>query len=209
MVPVPCPAVRAMIRVGLNEIDGVPVEVVRPRARRINIRIRADGTVRLAVPRFWTTLAQGERFLRDKWAWVAKTRGEVLARLATVRAPITEADLVRLAGTLDELNVFWASRLGEAGVAWKIRRVKSLWGCCHWRKRYITYNAELAHAPRALVEYVVVHEYTHFAVHDHGPRFRALMDVRLPGWRLLRRQLNRRAWNDLPQAGPPAGCELA
>ena len=88
--------------------------------------------------------------------------------------------------------------MGEADVTWKIRRVKSLWGCCHWRRRYITYNAELAHAPRALIEYVVVHEYTHFAVHDHGPRFRALMDARLPDWRFLRRQLNRRAWNECP-----------
>ena len=30
-------------------------------------------------------------------------------------------------------------------------------------------------------EYVVVHEYTHFDAHNHGPRFYALMDERLPG----------------------------
>lgn len=188
-----------MIRFGLNEVDGVSVEVVRVRARRINIRIRADGTVRLAIPRFWATLAQGEQFLWNKWTWVEKARGEILARPPIARAPLTGADLARLAETLRELNAAWAARLGESDVAWKIRRVKSLWGCCHWRRRYITYNAELAHAPRALVEYVVVHEYTHFAVHDHGPRFRALMDARLPDWRFLRRQLNRRAWNECPQ----------
>ena len=66
--------------------------------------------------------------------------------------------------------------MGEEGVSWKIRKVKSLWGCCHWRDRYITYNAELARAPRDLVEYVVAHEYTHFAVHGHGPMFYTLMD---------------------------------
>ena len=90
-------------------------------------------------------------------------RGEVLARPAATRAPVTESELEVLRTLLGELNATWAARVGEEGVSWKIRRVKSLWGCCHWRDRYITYNAELAHAPRDLVEYVVVHEYTHFA----------------------------------------------
>ena len=107
---------------------------------------------------------------------------------------MTEAELEALRTLLGELNAMWAARVGEDGVSWKIRRVKSLWGCCHWRDRYITYNAELARAPRDLVEYVVAHEYTHFAVHNHGPKFYALMDERLPGWQTLRRRLNRREW---------------
>ena len=84
--------------------------------------------------------------------------------------------------------------------------MRSLWGCCHWRDRYITYNAELARAPRDLVEYVVAHEYTHFAVHNHGPKFHALMDERLPGWQTLRRQLNRREWGNKPQGAPEPPC---
>lgn len=152
-----------MLHSGHNEIEGVPVEVVRKRIRRINIRVAADGTVCLSVPKWWATLRQGEEFLRSKWKWVQKVRGEVLARPAATRAPVTESELEALRTLLGELNATWAARVREEGVSWKIRRVKSLWGCCHWRDRYITYNAELARAPRDLVEYVVVHEYTHFA----------------------------------------------
>ena len=166
-----------MLTTGHNEIAGVPVEVVRKRIRRINIRIAADGTVCLSVPKWWATLRQGEDFLREKWRWVLKARGEVLARAAVAR-PVTEGEMEALRTLLGELTATWAA----------------LWGCCHWRDRYITYNADLAHAPRDLVEYVVVHELTHFAVHDHGPRFYALMDERLPGWQTLRRRLNRREW---------------
>lgn len=191
-----------MLHAGSNEIDGVPVEVVRKRIRRINIRVGGDGTVRLSIPKWWATLRQGEEFLRAKWGWVTKVRAEVLARPAAVRAPVTEGELAALGTLLDELNAAWAARLGEAGVVWRIRRVKSLWGCCNWRKRRITYNAELAHAPRELVEYVVVHEFTHFEAHDHGPRFYALMDERLPGWKLLRRRLNKREWASAPPAVP-------
>ena len=195
-----------MLHSGHNEIEGVPVEVVRKRIRRINIRVAADGTVCLSVPKWWATLRQGEDFLREKWRWVQKTRAEVLARPAAIRAPVTEAELEVLRTLLGELNATWAARVGEDGVSWKIRKVKSLWGCCHWRDRYITYNAELARAPRDMVEYVVAHEYTHFAVHNHGPKFRALMDERLPGWQTLRRRLNRREWSETRQNAPQPPC---
>ena len=62
-----------MIRSGANLIDGVPVEVIRKRIRCINIRVKADGTVVLSIPKWWATLLQGEAFLREKWKWIAKT----------------------------------------------------------------------------------------------------------------------------------------
>ena len=194
-----------MIHSGMNDIGGVPVEVIRKRIRRINLRVNAAGGVVLAIPKGWGTLLQGETFLREKWPWVMKVRGEILSHPAIVRAQVTEDELAALNALLGELNAKWSARAGEEGVSWKVRKVKSLWGCCHWRDRYITYNAELAHAPRELVEYVVVHEYAHFAVHDHGPRFRALMDERLPEWKALRQRLNRRDWGDaqaLPLPSP-------
>jgi len=184
-----------MLHEGSNELDGVPVEVTRKRCRRINLRVGADGAVRLTVPKWWATLREGEAFVRSKWEWVLKCREKALSHPAATAAPVTEAEIEALRASLAELNGKWAAILGEAGVSWKIRQVRSLWGSCHWRSRYITYNAELARAPRELVEYVVVHEFTHFAVHGHGPRFYALMDERLPGWKLLRRRLNRREWD--------------
>ena len=181
-----------MLHSGHNEVDGIEVEVVRKRIRRINIRIGADGIVHLSVPVWWATLAHGEAFLREKWRWVLKTRAKALANPPAIRLQPTELELASLRALLTELNETWATRLGEANVTWQIRAVKSMWGCCHWRTRRITYNADLAHKPRELVEYVVVHELTHFIAHNHGPQFYALMDARLPGWKTLRRQLNSR-----------------
>ena len=125
--------------------------------------------------------------------------------------PVTEAELANLRALLAELNAKWAALVGEPDVAWKIRAVKTVWGCCHWRDRYITYNAELARKPRELVEYVVIHEFTHFAVHNHGPDFQRLMDQRLPGWKALRKRLNARreapAVPPDPVPSPPAPHE--
>ena len=179
-----------MIRTGENIVDGIPVEVVRKPIRRINLRVTPDGIVRLSVPAYWATLQDGEAFLRSKLDWVRKIRAGMLLRSQQSAVPIGEPEALALRRLLAELQTEWSSRLGEGEVAWRLRPVKSFWGCCNWRRRRITYNLELARAPRELVEYVVVHELTHLQAHDHGPGFRALMDERLPEWRALRRRLN-------------------
>ena len=155
-----------MLRTGRNSLDGIPVEVERKRVRRINLRVSADGVVHLSVPFRFATIAEGEAFLRAHWKWCVAARARAMVRASAVRTPPTEAEVGSLAGLIAELS-------------------------CHWAKRHITYNMDLARQPRELVEYVVVHELTHFAVHNHGPRFKALMDERLPGWPELRRRLNR------------------
>lgn len=180
------------LHTGENVIDDVPIDVVRKRIRRINVRIGSDGRVHLSVPKYWATLADGEAFLREHWDWVLKTRAKCLSAPAASREPVTDFERRTLMVTLDELNGLWTERLQEAGVRWKTRTMKTLWGSCHWRKRLITYSTELARAPRDLVEYVVVHELTHLQAHDHGPRFYALMDARLPDWKVRRTRLNKR-----------------
>lgn len=181
-----------MFHSGVNYLDGIPVVVERKRIRRINMRVDAEGRVRLSVPIWWSTIAEGEAFLRANWKWCVATRTKVLARPAALRTPPTEDELTALGTMLTELHLVWTTRFAEPNVTWKLRRMKTLWGSCHWRKRCITYNSDLAHAPRELVEYVVVHELTHLQAHDHGPHFHALMDVRLPNWPELRRRLNKR-----------------
>ena len=56
-----------MLHNGPNEVDGIPVEVIRKRIRRYNLRVDSDGTVKLSVPKWWGTLRQAEFFLREKW----------------------------------------------------------------------------------------------------------------------------------------------
>ena len=190
-----------MMRVGENVVDGLAVEVVRKRIRRINLRVRPDGRICLSVPYWGATLATAEAFLRDKWTWVVATRNKILARLPPggVPKPPTSDEkralAARLGEVLAELMPQWTARLQEPNVTWKMRPLKTLWGSCHVRKRHVLFNSELAHAPRELVEYVVVHELTHLKVPNHGPRFYALMDERLPKWRLLRRRLNKREYS--------------
>ena len=117
-----------MIHSGENLVRGVPVTVTRRRARRINIRVSADGRVGLTVPYHWATLAEAEAFLLSKWDWVEKTRRAAQANPAPAKTPVAAAERARLEALLGELHAAWCLRLGEAGVAWKLRAMKSIWG---------------------------------------------------------------------------------
>ena len=178
----------AAMKTGVNTIDGVPVVVVRRKARRVAIRVKPGGEVVLTVPYWRATLADGASFLASKWDWVLRMRERAMSRPAMPEpAPLEIAALQTLLG---ELHPRWAAMLGEPGVAWKLRRMKTRWGVCNYAKRRVTYAAMLAGQSRECVEYVVVHELTHLKAHGHGAEFMSLMDARLPDWRERRRRLN-------------------
>lgn len=186
-----------MLRSGDNSVRGVPVFVERKRIRRINVRVERDGSVKVSVPRWWATMKEAEAFLASSWDWVLRARKRALAR-ATAARETTAEERLALPGLLAELHEEWERRLSEGGVTWKVGSMRSLWGSCHVRDRRIVYSAALAGAPRELVEYVVVHELTHLREAGHGPRFRALMDERLPDWSQRRKRLNGMDFRDGP-----------
>ena len=175
---------------GQNIIDGIPVTVVRRRAKRIIIRVKSGGEIVVTVPPWRATLAQAADFLVSKWEWVRLTRERAVAHPAPVVREPSQEEVNALLSLIGELHALWCIHLGEPCVEWKLRRMKSRWGVCNWVKRRVTYAKMLAAKSRAEVEYVVVHELTHLKAHGHGPEFKALMDARLPDWRERRRKLN-------------------
>lgn len=79
---------------------------------------------------------------------------------------------------------------GHAAPALAVRSMRSRWGSLVARRR-MTLNVALVRAPRALFEYVVVHELCHLEHGGHGRGFYRLMDELMPDWRARRRALAR------------------
>lgn len=52
---------------------------------------------------------------------------------------------------------------------------KTQWGSCH-RNGTLTFNWRLIHAPRKVIDYVIVHELAHRTHHDHSHRFWELVE---------------------------------
>lgn len=84
----------------------------------------------------------------------------------------------------------WASSMEIPLPLWGIKRMKTKWGTCNIDARRIWINLELIKKPPQCLEYIVVHELTHFFERNHSDRFVALMDRMLPQWRTMRDELN-------------------
>jgi len=69
----------------------------------------------------------------------------------------------------------------------KVPRLKTRWMRRNFgsmsRKGVMTLNLTLLRKPVELIDYVIVHELCHLAHMNHGPRFYALLDKMLPGWK--------------------------
>ena len=84
----------------------------------------------------------------------------------------------------------WCRKLKVVLPEVEIRKMKTRWASCIQRRGKIVFNAALGRVPVRCIEYVVVHELTHFDVSNHSEAFVKLMDGRLPRWRVLRKELN-------------------
>ena len=64
----------------------------------------------------------------------------------------------------------------------KIRKMRSRWGSCIPQKNKITFNSLLLEKPPESIEYVVVHEFSHFIHPDHSRAFYQFVEQILPDW---------------------------
>lgn len=84
----------------------------------------------------------------------------------------------------------WEPIIGRAVNGWTVRRMKTKWGSCNPESANLWFNLELAKKHPRCLEYIVVHEMTHFHERTHNDRFIELMDKNLPNWRATRDELN-------------------
>ena len=84
----------------------------------------------------------------------------------------------------------WTVAFGIDHPQWGIKRMKTKWGTCSIEAKRVWLNLELVKKPQQCLEYVIVHELAHFFERNHSDRFVALLDQKLPQWRLIRDELN-------------------
>ncbi len=85
------------------------------------------------------------------------------------------------------------SEAQPTGLRLTVRTMKTRWGSCS-RDGHITLSTELIHAPRRLIEYVIVHELCHLVQLNHSPAFYFQLARCLPDWEERRKALEARSW---------------
>ena len=72
----------------------------------------------------------------------------------------------------------------------EIKQMKYRWGSCSVKGR-ILLNPELIKAPKACIEYVIMHELCHLIHHDHTRAFFELQTKMMPDWERWKNKLER------------------
>jgi predicted metal-dependent hydrolase len=171
-----------------------PTLLVRhPRARRYVIRVRADGTVRVTVPR-WGSKREALEFAARQRPWIERQRQRLEADRAAQPPPLRpdeeRALRARAKRELPARLLELAARHGKAVARVSVRNQKSRWGSCG-RSGHICLNWRLVTMPDWVRDYVMVHELMHLARMDHSPAFWKLVAAACPEYEDARRWLRR------------------
>lgn len=71
----------------------------------------------------------------------------------------------------------------------RIRKMKTRWGVCNYVKKTVTLNSELIKYNREIIDYVIVHEFSHFTHHNHSKAFWDLVSTYYPDYKKARKEL--------------------
>ena len=103
---------------------------------------------------------------------------------AAIRAVLSERALTRIRERLD----FYGPKIGKPFGRVTIREQKTRWGSCSL-KGNLNFNWKLIMAPPQALDYVVIHELCHLHEFNHSPRFWALVEARMPDYRIWKKWL--------------------
>ncbi|MCY4513172.1 MAG: M48 family metallopeptidase [Bdellovibrionales bacterium] len=82
----------------------------------------------------------------------------------------------------------WSKTLQVFPYDVKLERMKQ-WGYCSADK-VIYFNSDLLFKRKELQIYVIVHELLHLKIPNHGKLFQSLMNLHIPNWKDLDKELN-------------------
>lgn len=147
------------------------------RARRVSLRVHPVKGVSITVPYIVPYMA-AEAFFKLKRQWVIETMVRQKDKFKDVQ-PVSRDEIEQLRkkakadlpSRLDEL----AARYGFAYNKVAIKHNATNWGSCSARNN-INLNLNIVRLPKALQDYILLHELCHLRHHDHGHGFHLLLE---------------------------------
>ena len=171
----------------------LPIYVRHPRARRYVVRVRADGTVRVTIPR-WGSRREAERFAASQRSWIDRQLTRLAAEAVRPRSQL-DAGVVqelreRAARELPRRLLELAAEHGLSVSRVSIRNQQWRWGSCS-PGGHICLNWRLVQMPPWVRDYVMIHELMHLKRMDHSPKFWKLVERAFPMYQEARLWLRR------------------
>ncbi len=157
------------------------------KVKNINLRIKPDGTIHVSANKLVPQNIIDE-FIISKTDFIINALNKY-ANKNPQKQYFTEDEIKNIILALCEKVYPYFEKQGIKYPQIKFRKMASRWGSCHPTKCILTFNTNLMYAPIECVEYVVLHEFTHFLQPNHSAKFyEELADV-CPDWKECRQKL--------------------
>lgn len=160
-------------------------------ARRMKLRVTADGQVRITIPRRGS-IAQAERFVRETAPWIEGELARFAARPGRVRLVPPGATYhsyrARAERLVRDKVAEWNAYYEVPFKRLTIRAQSTRWGSCS-RSGTLSFNYKLFFLPTPLIDYIIVHELCHVREMNHSRKFWAQVAKTIPDHAARRRAL--------------------
>lgn len=159
------------------------------KVKNINLRINADGKISVSASR-WISQKTIENFLVSKEEFIVRALEKFNGRVPSpLTRYFTEKEITGIIRKLcDEVYPYFEKK-GIDYPEIKFRRMVSQWGNCRNEKGILTFNKNLIYAPYECIEYVVMHEFTHFLQPNHSKLFYDELEKICTDWKERRKKL--------------------
>jgi len=156
--------------------------------KRIVLRVK-DGVVCVSAPPS-VTKVDIDGFVKAKLEWIQKQ----LNRTSVIKPGLKHFDddtcLKKFNAIAKNIYPLVAARVTPKPRLF-VKDYRSRWGVCYPQRDYIILNKQLFDKPIAAIEQVILHEYVHFLVQNHGVKFHEIMKQLMPDYKERRKLLNR------------------
>ena len=173
-----------------RKAGNIEYTLVRGGVKNFNLRVAPDGRVRLSVPAR-ATLAQADEMVFRHAGWIEQ---RVQAAQSRPQEPLPDkaAALERFTRVSEQYFPLFEQVLNGQRPELNVRDMTTRWGSCSLRTGTLAFARRLCVMPLAAQEYVVVHEFCHFAHPDHSPAFWAAVARVMPDYKQREKLLKMR-----------------
>ena len=171
--------------------NDIEYQLFYKKVKNINLRVKKDGSVVVSVPKL-VTVEKIDQFVAEKQAWILKAKQQV-QQVQQEKEQEVLLSLQECQKIFCEVNCkvypLFEPILKKRIPQIEIKDMESKWGICYPNTNKIVLSRRLGSKPIQAIEYVLVHEYTHFFYPHHQKTFWNMVESILPDWKERRELL--------------------
>lgn len=173
-----------------------------PKARKnLNIRIKPNNIIHVSKPAYFSK-RKLIKYLEDHEDWI-KEKSESINALYDVRNSYQNGNEVIIfdesyplennTNLKKQLNDILYNYIIENRKQYDdllnqkpeiiVKAMKGKWGYCVPQKNKLYFNPKLVHYPKEVIDYVILHEYTHLKIPNHSREFYKFIEAVMPNYR--------------------------